>query len=157
MMTAENKPGEYHWNALFRNRRSRRSFIITVLNFSADNFSVCKTRQQRRFDHITYWYRPIHLQNWGQLFCPLINIYLTVFKLFINVYVQERPLLTSDCENNYIELSIIWWLEYIINFSGKNLWNPALGGTELLSKTKFEAGKVGRWEAEWDMQPTTNN
>jgi len=40
-----------------------------------------------------------------------------------------------------------------INFSGKNLWNAA----ELLSKTKFEAGKVGRWEAEWDMQPTTNN
>jgi hypothetical protein len=45
----------------------------------------------------------------------------------------------------------------LINFSGKNLFNPALGGTELLLKTKPEAEKVGRWEAEWYMQPTTNN
>ena len=38
MMVAQNKSAEDHWNAFIRNRSSKRSFIITVHNFSADIF-----------------------------------------------------------------------------------------------------------------------
>ena len=92
----------------FAKRELKKIIYYHRIQFSTDRISICTARQHSCYELITYCYRPMRQQNWGQISRLARNNYLIVIILLFKIYPLEIKVYTSDYENNYIELGIIW-------------------------------------------------